>query len=71
MSEQIRLFDDRQRRELLQQRVVVLDGALDDDNGVLLTSQLVALAAEDPGRTSPCGCTPPAARCRRCWRSGT
>ncbi|TYL45199.1 ATP-dependent Clp protease proteolytic subunit [Nocardioides sp. BGMRC 2183] len=48
MSEQIRLFDDRQRRELLQQRVAVLDGVLDDDNGVLLASHLVALAADDP-----------------------
>ncbi|MDQ6525682.1 ATP-dependent Clp protease proteolytic subunit [Nocardioides sp. LHD-245] len=43
-----RMFDDRARRELLQQRVLVLDGALDDDNGVLLTTQLVALAADDP-----------------------
>ncbi|MCR1781990.1 ATP-dependent Clp protease proteolytic subunit [Nocardioides carbamazepini] len=43
-----RMFDDRVRRELLQQRVLVLDGALDDDNGVLLTTQLVALAADDP-----------------------
>lgn len=44
-----RTFDDRVRRELLQQRVLVLDGPLDDDNGMLLTSQLVALAADDPG----------------------
>lgn len=43
-----RMFDDRVRRELLQQRVLVLDGALDDDNGMLLTSQLIGLAAEDP-----------------------
>jgi len=43
-----RMFDDRVRRELLQQRVLVLDGPLDDDNGVLLTTQLVALAADDP-----------------------
>ncbi len=43
-----RLFDDRVRRELLQQRVLVLDGPLDDDNGVLLTTQLVGLAADDP-----------------------
>ena len=42
------LFDDRVRRELYQQRVVVLDGALDDDNGMLLTTQLIALAAESP-----------------------
>ena len=43
-----RTFDDRVRRELLQQRVLVLDGPLDDDNGMLLTSQLVALAGDDP-----------------------
>ncbi|TWG91198.1 ATP-dependent Clp protease protease subunit [Nocardioides sp. J9] len=43
-----RLFDDRRRRELLQQRVVVLDGALDDDNGVVIATQLVDLATEDP-----------------------
>ena len=41
-------FDDRARRELLQQRVLVLDGVLDDDNGTLLMSQLMSLAADDP-----------------------
>lgn len=41
------LFDVRTRRELYQQRVVVLDGPLDDDNGTLLATQLIALAAED------------------------
>jgi len=43
-----RTFDDRARRELLQQRVLVLDGPLDDDNGLLLATQLVALATDDP-----------------------
>lgn len=43
-----RLFDDQRRRELLQQRVLVLDGALDDDNGVVLATQLVELATTDP-----------------------
>jgi ATP-dependent Clp protease protease subunit len=43
-----RLFDDRTRRELLQERVLVLDGVLDDDNGTLLAAQLMALAAADP-----------------------
>lgn len=43
-----RLFDDQRRRELHQQRVLVLDGALDDDNGTVLASQLLALAGEDP-----------------------
>ena len=37
-----RLFDDRTRRELLDQRVLVLDGVLDDDNGTLLAAQLMA-----------------------------
>jgi len=41
------LFDDRARRELFQQRVLVLDGALDDDNGTLLATQLLSLAAEN------------------------
>lgn len=36
------------RRSLYDQRVLVLDGPLDDDNGTLLASQLVALAAIDP-----------------------
>jgi ATP-dependent Clp protease protease subunit len=41
------LFDDRARRELLQQRVLVLDGALDDDNGTLLATQMLSLAGEN------------------------
>jgi ATP-dependent Clp protease protease subunit len=43
------LFDDRARRELYQQRVLVLDGVLDDDNGTLLATQLLSLAAENGG----------------------
>src|SRR5262249_56834585 len=31
------------------QRILVLDGMLDDDNGTLLATQLLTLAAEDPG----------------------
>lgn len=42
------LFDARARQDLLDRRVLVLDGVLDDDNGTLLMSQLVLLAAEDP-----------------------
>ncbi|MEV5000993.1 ClpP family protease [Nocardioides sp. LML1-1-1.1] len=42
-----RLFDDRRRRELYQQRVLVLDGVLDDDNGTVLATQLMSLAGED------------------------
>ncbi|MGN6273090.1 MAG: ClpP family protease [Protaetiibacter sp.] len=40
-------FTDTARRELYEQRVLVLDGVLDDDNGTLLATQLVALAAAD------------------------
>lgn len=40
------LFDDRARRELYQQRVLVLDGPLDDDNGTLLATQMLSLAGE-------------------------
>lgn len=42
------LFDQRVRRELYEQRVLVLDGPLDDDNGTLLATQLIALASEGP-----------------------
>jgi ATP-dependent Clp protease protease subunit len=49
MSEEqkIPLFNERARRELYQQRVLVLDGPLDDDNGTLLATQLITLARED------------------------
>jgi len=40
-------FDANARERLLQQRVLVLDGPLDDDNGTLLITQLLMLAAED------------------------
>ena len=40
-------FGAEARRALYHQRVLVLDGALDDDNGTLLATQLLALAAED------------------------
>jgi ATP-dependent Clp protease protease subunit len=42
------LFSERVREQLLRQRILVLDGVLDDDNGTLLATQLLALAAEDP-----------------------
>ncbi|GAB2525842.1 ClpP family protease [Paramicrobacterium agarici] len=41
------LFTERMREQLLHRRVLVLDGVLDDDNGTLLASQLLLLAAED------------------------
>lgn len=39
---------DQVRRELYEQRVLLLDGVLDDDNGTLIATQLVALATDDP-----------------------
>jgi ATP-dependent Clp protease protease subunit len=42
------MFNWRTREQLLQQRILVLDGVLDDDNGTLLVTQLLTLAAEDP-----------------------
>lgn len=42
------LFNHELRERLLRQRVIVLDGVLDDDNGTVLTTQLLSLAAEDP-----------------------
>ncbi|NKY49186.1 ClpP family protease [Nocardia vermiculata] len=42
------LFSWRSREQLLGRRILVLDGGLDDDNGTLLTTQLLTLAAEAP-----------------------
>ncbi|MGW4243253.1 ClpP family protease [Nocardia sp. NPDC004722] len=42
------MFNWRTREQLYARRVLVLDGPLDDDNGTLLMTQLMALAAEDP-----------------------
>ena len=41
------LFTERVRQELHYQRILVLDGPLDDDNGTLLATQLLTLAADD------------------------
>ncbi|WP_020666544.1 ClpP family protease [Amycolatopsis nigrescens] len=41
-------FDHRLRERFLGQRVLVLDGVLDDDNGTVLATQLLSLASEDP-----------------------
>jgi ATP-dependent Clp protease, protease subunit len=41
-------FTEQFRLTLLQRRVLVLDGVLDDDNGTLLAAQLLTLADEDP-----------------------
>jgi ATP-dependent Clp protease protease subunit len=43
----IPLFTERVRQQLHHQRILVLDGPLDDDNGTLLATQLLTLAAED------------------------
>src|ERR1700759_3675678 len=43
-----RIFPDQTRLSLLQRRVLVLDGVLDDANGTLLAAQLLTLADEDP-----------------------
>ncbi|GLP81718.1 ClpP family protease [Mycobacterium antarcticum] len=40
-------FHQQLRDNLLRQRVLVLDGPLDDDNGTVLATQLLALATED------------------------
>src|SRR5207244_11893183 len=40
---------ERVREQLLLRRILVLDGVLDDDNGTLLATQLLTLAAEDSG----------------------
>ncbi|MET9268942.1 ATP-dependent Clp protease proteolytic subunit [Kribbella sp. NPDC003557] len=42
------MFNEAARQRLFGQRIVVLDGVLDDDNGTLLASQIMSLAAEDP-----------------------
>lgn len=41
------IFTETVRREFYERRVLVLDGPLDDDNGTLLATQLIALATED------------------------
>jgi ATP-dependent Clp protease, protease subunit len=47
-SPKLPLFSEAVRREFYERRVLVLDGPLDDDNGTLLATQLIALATEDP-----------------------
>ena len=42
------LFDHRLRERFYSQRVLVMDGVLDDDNGTVLATQLLSLAGEDP-----------------------
>jgi ATP-dependent Clp protease protease subunit len=47
-EEKNQFFTERARLSLLQRRILVLDGVLDDDNGTLLATQLLSLADEDP-----------------------
>ncbi|HLH82519.1 MAG TPA: ATP-dependent Clp protease proteolytic subunit [Trebonia sp.] len=47
-EEKVPVFTERTRLSLLQRRILVLDGVLDDDNGTLLATQLLTLADEDP-----------------------
>lgn len=41
------MFSARAREQLLTRRILVLDGQLDDDNGTLLMTQMLTLAADD------------------------
>jgi len=43
-------FDHRLRERFYSQRVLVLDGPLDDDNGTVLATQMLSLATEDPDK---------------------
>lgn len=64
-------FTSEHRRALFAQRVLVLDGSLDDDNGTVLMTWLVQLATSDPGTTSGSGSIRPEAQFRRCSHSAT
>jgi ATP-dependent Clp protease protease subunit len=50
MAEDQKIFSERTRQTLQQRRILVLDGVLDDDNGTLLATQLLALADEAPDK---------------------
>ena len=57
------LFNEVARQRLLGQRIVVLDGTLDDDNGTLLATQLLPWRPRTRSATSRCGSTRRAGRC--------
>jgi ATP-dependent Clp protease protease subunit len=59
-DEKAPVFSERKREQLVLQRILVLDGVLDDDNGTLLATQLLTLAAEDPGGGPPSPTASPA-----------
>ncbi|MBI3223918.1 MAG: ATP-dependent Clp protease proteolytic subunit [Mycolicibacterium cosmeticum] len=46
MTEKPPLFSRQLREDLFRKRVLVLDGALDDDNGTVLVTQFLTLAAD-------------------------
>ncbi|MDX8035879.1 ATP-dependent Clp protease proteolytic subunit [Lentzea sp. BCCO 10_0856] len=48
MADNEKLFSAGLRERYLSQRVLILDGALDDDNGTALATQMLSLAGEDP-----------------------
>jgi ATP-dependent Clp protease, protease subunit len=50
MAENQKIFSERIRQTLQHRRILVLDGVLDDDNGTLLATQLLALADEAPDK---------------------
>jgi ATP-dependent Clp protease protease subunit len=50
MAENQKIFSERIRQTLQHRRILVLDGVLDDDNGTLLATQLLALADEVPDK---------------------
>jgi ATP-dependent Clp protease, protease subunit len=47
-NDNVPAFSEQARQALALQRILVLDGVLDDDNGTLLLTQLLTLANEDP-----------------------
>ncbi|WP_306361295.1 ClpP family protease [Nocardia sp. CC227C] len=47
-DDQTPIFNWHTRERLFAKRILVLDGALDDDNGTLLMTQMLQLATEDP-----------------------
>ncbi|MGI5505722.1 ClpP family protease [Lentzea sp. CA-135723] len=48
MTNTEKLFSQGLRERFFAQRVLILDGALDDDNGTVLATQMLSLASEDP-----------------------
>lgn len=66
MSETPRMFPPELRNQLLRHRVLVLDGPLDDDNGTVLTTHLLTLAADNSSADIALWIHSPADRFPRC-----